>query len=94
MNATKATDPKDVKQFTVLVVYNGITKEITTNRNQAVKALLEHSLNEFGIQQNRHIQSLYTEAGVELDDNVSITKAGIEPGAHLLLRPSAVKGGC
>jgi len=58
-----------------------------------VRAILEHAIKAFGITQQPHLLSLFTEAGVELDDNLSAEKAGVKPGEKLLLRPGAVKGG-
>jgi hypothetical protein len=81
------------KKGTVTVVYNGIEKTIEFQPNQEIKALLEHALNEFGVQANRHIMSLFTEESVELDDLQSVKDAGVKAGDTLILRPSAVKGG-
>jgi hypothetical protein len=47
----------------------------------------------FGITQNPHLLSLWTEGGSELTDNVTAHVAGIHPNERLLLRPGAVKGG-
>jgi hypothetical protein len=77
----------------VSINYSGITKTFTATPHQAVQSLLEAALNAFGVHNNRHTQSLFTEAGVELADAQSLEAAGVKAGATLLLRPSKVKGG-
>jgi hypothetical protein len=85
--------PTEVKQDTVLVTYNGQEQAITYNPHEEVKAILERALDAFGVQANRHLMALFTEAGAELPDNSSAEAAGIKPGEVLILRPSTVKGG-
>jgi hypothetical protein len=80
-------------QFTVFVAYNGVEKSIVVNVNQTVQAVLSHSIKEFKITAQPHLLSLYNEAGVELPDAAKVGEVGIAPNDHLLLRPSAVKGG-
>lgn len=77
----------------VTVNYAGVTKSFTVPATQTVNALLERALNEFGVHNNRHTQSLFTAQGVELADIQSLAHAGVADGATLLLRPSKVKGG-
>lgn len=81
------------KKSQVIVTYNGTDATVPFNPNGAVQALLAHALNEFGIQSNRHLMSLFTEGGVELADNASASSQGVEPGHLLILRQSTVKGG-
>lgn len=38
-----------VAQFEITVVYNGVAKPVKANPRQAVQAVLQHALNEFGI---------------------------------------------
>lgn len=83
----------DVTQITVTVSYAGLSKHFSVNPHQSVQSLLEQALNAFGINSNRHAQSLYTEGGAELPDAQSLEVAGVKNGVHLLLRPSQVKGG-
>ncbi len=77
---------------TVTVTFNGQDKEIGYQPNAAVRALLEHAKQAFGVQSN-HLLSLFNEAGVELPDDQSARDAGIVPGVLLVLRQSTVKGG-
>ena len=81
------------KRTVVHVIYNGLTKEIEYSPNAAIQAILQHSIQAFGVVQSPHTLSLYTKDGHELSDALSGEAAGIHPGDHLLLRPSAVKGG-
>ena len=81
------------KHLDVLVIYNGLEKTIPYNPESPVRAIVEHAIRAFGITQQPHLLSLFTQAGVELNDNLSAEKAGVKPGDKLLLRPGAVKGG-
>ena len=77
----------------VSIAYVGITKTLLVTPHQTVQSVLELALNAFGVHNNRHTQSLFTEAGVELADAQSVADAGIKDADRLLLRPSKVKGG-
>lgn len=77
----------------VTIIYNGLDKSLEYNPEAAVRALLDHAIQAFGITQNPHLLALFNEAGAELQDNKSAEAAGIKPGDKLLLRPSAVRGG-
>jgi hypothetical protein len=90
----QAVDKGDKKEpCTVTVSYNGLSHSVSANPKSAVQALLQHAIQRHGIATNPHILSLFTEAGAELNDNVSLEAQGVECGATLLLRPGAVKGG-
>lgn len=89
METEAATEKRD----NVLVIYNGLEKPITYNPEGLVRVIVEHAIKAFGITQQPHLLSLFTEGGVELNDNLSAEKAGVKPGEKLLLRPGAVKGG-
>ncbi len=79
--------------FDVLVAYNGVEKSFTVNVNEPVHVLLNKAIKEFGVTNQPHILSLFTQANVELPDAAKIGEVGVKPGDHLLMRPSAVKGG-
>lgn len=85
--------PLVTKQDTVVVTYNGEDKSIDYKPHDKVKEVLERAMNAFGITNNRHVLSLFTEAGAELPDDESMEAAGITPGEVLVLRQSTVKGG-
>ena len=74
------------------MTFNGQDNKISYEPHAAVQALLNHAKQVFGVQSN-HLLSLFTEAGVELQDTVSAQDAGIKPGQLLVLRQSTVKGG-
>ncbi len=84
---------EESRHTTVIVIYNGLEKELSYQLHASVQALLEHARKEFGVHQNPHLLGLFTEDGKELNDQESAQTAGIHPGARLLLRPSAVRGG-
>jgi hypothetical protein len=78
---------------TVTVSSNGEDKTLTYQPHEEVEAVLNRALNEFKVQSNRHIMSLFTTSNVELQDKQSMEAAGVKPGDTLILRPSTVKGG-
>lgn len=92
MSATSATAQR-AAQIEVVVSYAGLSRTFAVTPHQTVQSLLELALNAFGIQANRHTQSLYTVDGAELADRQSLEEAGVQDDVKLLLRPSQVKGG-
>jgi len=80
-------------QDTVTVTFNGEDRQVTYQPHEAVEAVLNRAMNGFGIQQSRHLMSLFTTAGTELPDKASMQDAGVKPGDVLVLRQSTVKGG-
>lgn len=93
MTAPAAPHSPPATHIEVTVNYGGITKLFNVTPHQTVHSLLELALNAFGLNNNRHTQSLFTEAGAELADAQSLDAAGVGTGDTLLLRPSKVKGG-
>lgn len=81
------------KRFAVEVLYNGVPKPFKVESHEKVETLLKQAIAAFGITQAPHLLSLYRKDGTEINDHVSIEEAGIRPGEHLALRPSAVKAG-
>lgn len=81
------------RQATVVVTFNGTDKRIQYQPHAQVEAVLNHAMDEFNIQSNRHMMAFFTEAGVELPINVSMEAAGVVPGQLLILRQSIVRGG-
>jgi len=79
--------------FTVFVAYNGLEKPVTANVHETVQALLTRSIQEFHVSHQPHILALFNQAGTELPDAGKVGEVGIRAEAHLLLRPSTVKGG-
>lgn len=83
----------DPNKLEVLVVYNGVTKSLTLEKNMAVAAAVEKAAHLFNITANVHTLALYMENGMEIPRNGSIGDAGVKNGDLLALRPSAVLGG-
>ncbi|MFG2058503.1 DUF2604 domain-containing protein [Micromonospora sp. NPDC048930] len=83
------------KHDTVTVTYNGTDEDVRYQPNAAIQALLQQAKHAFNLQNspNNHLLALFTEDGVELDDNQSAADAGVKPGVLLVLRQSTVKGG-
>jgi hypothetical protein len=76
----------------ILVTYNGADNYFEYQPHELVGKLLEKAKKEFGVE-SQHMLSLFTEAGVELDDNKTLMEADVHPGQLLVLRQSTVKGG-
>lgn len=77
----------------VQIFYGAEPKSFDYEPHEKVKALLDRAIAEFHITSNQHMMALYTEAGAELSDDVSLEAAGVRPGETLILRQSQVKGG-
>jgi hypothetical protein len=82
----------DEHRDTVTVTFNGADKQVGYRPDELVQVLLDRARQEFGVQSN-HLLSLFTEAGVELNDKQTARDAGVVPGTLLVLRQSTVKGG-
>lgn len=91
--APEKDKPHHPNTFEVFVAYNGVEQTFTVNVNQTVQVLLNHAIQAFHISTNPHILSIYNTSGAELPDQGKLGELGVTPGAHLLLRPSTVKGG-
>jgi hypothetical protein len=81
------------RETVVTITFNGQDKAIAYQPQEQVEAVLNRALNDFQVQQNRHLMSLFSEAGAELNDKSSMAAAGVKPGDVLVLRQSTVKGG-
>jgi hypothetical protein len=81
------------QRWHVVVDYNGSEKIFDYNPEWTVKVIRERAMLAFWLTQGQHPLSLFNLAGVELPDTASTEAAGIQPGDHLLLRPSKVKTG-
>ena len=85
--------PQRPNIFEVFVAYNGVEQTFTVNVSETVQVLLNHAIKAFHISTQPHILSIYNSSGVELPDQGKLGEVGVSPEAHLLLRPSTVKGG-
>jgi hypothetical protein len=82
------------KRSIVEVIYNGQPRELPYQPHESVSAALAQSLDLFGITTNRHLMTLFNEAGQEItNEEQSMEAAGVKPGDKLLLGQSRVKGG-
>ena len=81
------------RKFKLVVIYNGLERQVLAEEEELVKTLLAAAIAAFGSLPSPHTLSLFTIVGVELDDNKTLRAAGVKPGDKLLLRPSVVKGG-
>jgi hypothetical protein len=83
-----------IEKDTITITFNGEDDIEKYHANQKVHVVLEHALDFFGVQQNRHTMALWTEDGRELGaEQQTLEEAAVEPESVLILRPSAVKGG-
>ena len=77
----------------VTIFYGAESKPFDYDPHEEVRALLARAIAAFHITSNQHLMALFTEAGQELPDNVSLEAAGVKPDEKLILRQSAVRGG-
>ncbi len=77
-------------KFEVTVSFNGITKPLEVNRNQAVQSVIARAMALF---HNPGGDLALFLGGAELQAGVSVEASGIQPGSALLLRPRQVRGG-
>lgn len=84
---------RDRRKFEVAIIYNGVKKALTVALDEPMNKVLQQAIALFGSPPNPHTLALFTEAGRELPENVSVREAGLVPHQTLLLRPSTVKGG-
>jgi hypothetical protein len=83
-------------KFTIVISFNGIDKEFAIQPQEAVQAVLEHALNDFGISSNRHTMALFFPAPDNreiTDPKESVAELGIVAGSRLVLRQSAILAG-
>lgn len=89
-----ASTPAAAHTITVDVVYNGLSKSLTLNPHETVRAALDQAMNAFGIRDQRHLMAFFRQDGTEVTpESISLQAAGIMDGTVLALRPSRVKGG-
>jgi hypothetical protein len=81
------------QRWHVVVDYNGTEAIFDYNPEWKVEVILERAIHTFRIVQGQPPFSLFNLAGLELPGTASAEDAGIQPGDHLLLRPSKVKAG-
>jgi len=80
-------------KFRVQIVYNGVDKPLGVEPHEQVTVVLQRAIQIFGIAHQPHLLSLFREDGTKVAEHESVSQAGLKPGAVLLLRPDAVKGG-
>lgn len=84
----------DRNKIAVTVTYNGLSKSLEVNRNQALNAVLQHALKLFGVTADPGGFRLLLEAtGAELNLNQSVEDGGVAAGTRLVLAPRVVSGG-
>jgi hypothetical protein len=85
------------KELKVRVTYNGMHEKVEFHFDETMGVLRERAIKGFGNLPTPHLLSLYTTAGVEFGpdrDQQTVRESGIKNNEELLLRPSAVRGGC
>jgi hypothetical protein len=81
-------------KFKIVISFNGVDKSFEVEPHQAMQAVLEHALNEFGITSNRHVMALFFDDNREITDLAkSVADTGIVAGTKLILRQSAILAG-
>lgn len=84
---------EQVRTESVAVLYNGDPARFKFHAEELVVRLREQAIQHFKIVTPPHLLGLFTLAGVELDDDVTLHAAGVQAGDELLLRQRIVQGG-
>ncbi len=91
---SETAEAKVEKKFDISILYNGVEKKIKVELDETVKQVLDRAIQIFSPIPQPHTLGLFTEAGLELNnEGQTVKEAGIRPHDKLLLRPSTVKGG-
>jgi hypothetical protein len=77
----------------VKIICNARAEVFAFVPGELVGKLRETAVQRFGIVQNPHLYSLFTEANRELPDDQTLRQANVRPGELLVLRQSTVRGG-
>ncbi len=81
------------QRWHLVVGYQGSEKIFDYNPDWTVKIIRERAILAFRLTQCQPTLSLFNLSGVELPDTASTDAAGINPGDHLVLRPSKANSG-
>lgn len=86
--------PKPDKKFDLTVVVSGQAVQVTVNRNQTVRHLVEKALHESGNQGQAADQwELRTESGTLVEQSPQVDEVGLHDGITLFLNPKTGAGG-
>ncbi|MEX2557806.1 MAG: hypothetical protein WEB06_19520 [Actinomycetota bacterium] len=90
-----ATSSPTKKKQQVKITYNGTTLDFDYNPHQAAQALYQHAFHEFHVPESeREALTLYLpDNTTEVNRNVSLEDAGVQPDTTLILRPRQAGGG-
>jgi hypothetical protein len=90
-----AASPSTEKKQQVQITYNGTTLDFDYNPHQAAQALYQHAFNAFHVPEpEREALALYLpDNTTEVNPNVSVEEAGVQPQTTLILRPRRAGGG-
>ena len=78
--------------FDVVVSYNGIVRNVRVTPRETIAALVETVRPQFG-NPGGDLVLVDAASGRVLEPSHTIAEAGVQPGAHLQLRPRTVQGG-
>ena len=87
--------PATKKKQQVKITYNGTTLNFDYNPHETSRALYQHAFHEFPVPESeREALALYLpDNTTEVDRNLSVEKAGVQPETTLILRPRGAGGG-
>lgn len=80
-------------RYVIRVSYNGVVRDLEIEAHESVTSVLQRAIQLFGVTQQPHLLSLYSENNQLIDEKESAQRAGLTPGVLVFLRPNVVKGG-
>jgi hypothetical protein len=92
---SRTTSSSTEKKQQVKITYNGTTVAFDYKPHEASRALYQHAFHEFGVPESeREALALYLpDNTTEVDPQLSVDKAGVQPETTLILRPRGAGGG-
>ncbi|MGH2361694.1 MAG: DUF2604 domain-containing protein [bacterium] len=83
---------KEKEKLTIVVVHNGVPREIDAPSHAAVQSVLSRAMAEFGVA-GQPDYALFTEQNVEVNVQQSLRDAGVVDQQRLVLRTRTVRAG-
>jgi hypothetical protein len=81
-------------RFAVVVVYNGLKRELQVEPHESMASVTERAISLFEVSEQRHLLALFDTNNREFTDlSESAAQAGLHAGEVLVLRQSQVRGG-
>jgi hypothetical protein len=83
------------KKLLISIIYNGSEKPLEVEPHQTIQSVLARAIALFHVSDPQHLLALFDASDNHAlePESESVSDAGLKPGARLVLRVSAAKGG-